>query len=154
MKRLLLILTLACPVMFSSCLKGNSCKLKSVQEETPTMQAYATAHGITAIQYSSGIMAEIVTAGSGSVVTSSSKVSVTYIGKLLDGTVFDQATTPTTLYPLTAFIAGWQVAIPLLKKGGSMKVLIPSSLGYGCDGTGPIPGNAVLYFEITLVDVQ
>jgi FKBP-type peptidyl-prolyl cis-trans isomerase len=32
-------------------------------------------------------------------------------------------------------------------------LIIPSSLAYGCNATGPIPGDAVLYFEIELVDV-
>jgi len=51
-------------------------------------------------------------------------------------------------------ISGWQIGIPLIQKGGFIKLIIPSALGYGCRGTGPIPGDAIIYFDIQLLDVQ
>lgn len=137
---------------FTGCEKDTSCTPKSVQSEEATMLAYASANGINATAHSSGLYYEIIDPGTGPSPTATSAVSVIYTGKLLDGTIFDQTSTPRE-FSLNGLIAGWQIGIPLLKKGGFIKLITPSSLAYGCKGVGPIPGNAVLYFEITLVDV-
>jgi len=120
------------------------------------MTAFATNNGMIVAQHSSGMYYQIISSGSGATPVSSSTISVKYTGKRLDGTVFDNtyATTATSLYPLAGFIPGWQLGIPLIKKGGMIKLIIPSSLAYGCQGGGPIAGNTILYFEIELVDVQ
>ena len=44
-------------------------------------------------------------------------------------------------------ILGWQEGITYFKEGGEGVLLIPSSLAYGSNGTGPIPGGAVLVFD-------
>jgi FKBP-type peptidyl-prolyl cis-trans isomerase len=72
---------------------------------------------------------------------------MTYTGTLLNGTKFDAGTIS---YPLSQLIVGWQIAVPLIGKGGRIKVVLPSSLGYGAQTTGPIPANSPLYFDITL----
>ena len=83
------------------------------------------------------------------------KVTVHYTGMLLDGTIFDssvQRGEPAT-FGLNQVIKGWQEAVPLLSKGGKGKFIIPSSLAYGARGAGgTIPPNAVLIFEIELLD--
>ena len=62
--------------------------------------------------------------------------------------------TPTqTGWTLGSLIPGWQIGLPLIQKGGEIKLIVPSSLAYGC-GSGPLPPNSVLYFDIHLVDVQ
>jgi FKBP-type peptidyl-prolyl cis-trans isomerase FkpA len=40
-----------------------------------------------------------------------------------------------------------------MKPGGKAKLTIPSELGYGSGGTGPIPPNAVLVFDVELLAV-
>lgn len=51
-------------------------------------------------------------------------------------------------------ITGWEQGIPGMRVGGLRKLVIPPSLAYGAAGSGPIPGNATLLFEIELVNVQ
>ncbi len=154
-KNILLFAALIPFLLMQGCLKNkNECIAKTVQSEEASMQAYASSHGIAYNRLSSGLYFQITAQGSGPVVTTSSRVSVIYTGKLLDDTVFDQATTATGFYPVTGFITGWQYGLPLLNKGGSIRLLIPSSLAYGCVGAGTIPANAVLYFDVQVVDVQ
>lgn len=138
------------------CIKDTGCQNKSIDSERSTMQAYATANGITATAHSSGLYYQVTNPGSGVTPNSNSKVFVTYTGKLLDGTQFDAGTTPVTGggWALSGLISGWQVGLPLIQKGGSIKLIIPSSMAYGCQGAGTIPSNAILYFDITLNDVQ
>lgn len=136
------------------CLKDNSCNAKTVQSEQATIVNYALANGITATAHSSGLYYEVVTAGTGPAPTINSTVSVRYVGKLLNGSVFDtQAGTPVT-FPVNQVIPGWQLGLPLVQEGGTIKLIVPSSLAYGCTGYGAIPPDAILYFEIDLVDVQ
>jgi FKBP-type peptidyl-prolyl cis-trans isomerase FkpA len=81
-------------------------------------------------------------------------VSVYYRGTLLDGTQFDAVQSPSAPLdlPLAYTILGWQEGIPMFGRGGKGVLLIPSHLGYGEDGAGSIPKNAVLKFEIELFD--
>jgi FKBP-type peptidyl-prolyl cis-trans isomerase len=86
--------------------------------------------------------------------------SVLYTGKLLDGTVFDAS----SKHGNTPFdfalgrgqvIPGWDIGVALMHKGEEGTLLIPSALGYGPDGAGSdIPPNAVLRFDVKLVDVK
>ena len=140
-----------------SCGKSETsgCQPATVAAEKPTMVAYCTANAINYTEHSSGILYEIVTQGTGVAPTLTNKVYVTYTGKLLNGTVFDQGTNPSlTGWTLNQLIDGWKIGLPLLKAGGKIKMVIPSSLSYGCSGSGSIPSNSPLYFEISLVSVQ
>ncbi len=51
-------------------------------------------------------------------------------------------------------IAGWDQGVPGMKVGGVRRLVIPPSLAYGSIRSGPIPPNATLVFEITLLSVQ
>lgn len=141
----------------TGCLKSHSspsCTPASVSSEEPSITAYAAANGINATRHSSGVYYEIISPGSGTAPSPNSRVYVTYTGKLLDGRVFDQqANSDQTGWQLGTLIAGWQIGLPLIQKGGEIKLIIPSSLAYGCQN-GPLPQNSVLYFDIHLVDVQ
>jgi FKBP-type peptidyl-prolyl cis-trans isomerase FkpA/FKBP-type peptidyl-prolyl cis-trans isomerase FklB len=51
-------------------------------------------------------------------------------------------------------IKGWQIGIPLMKKGGKATFYVPSELGYGGNDMGAIPPNSILIFDIELIDVK
>ena len=155
MKKIILV----CFVSFSlfavaGCFKDDGCKSKTPQSEDAAMQDYAAANSMTVIKHSTGLYYQIVNQGTGPAPTASSRISVRYTGKLLNGTIFDVATTATGMYPLSGFITGWQIGIPLINKGGTIRLIVPSLYGYGCQANGAIPANSILFFEIELVDIM
>lgn len=141
--------------LFAGCLKDDSCTPKTVQSETAAMLGFANSNGITPTTHASGMLYQVISAGAGATPTATSTVSVRYTGKFLDGRVFDTNATGTPVsFGLNQVIQGWQIGLPLIKKDGVIKLIIPSSLAYGCKGYGSIPGDTPLYFEIQLLDVQ
>ena len=96
--------------------------------------------------------------GKGKRAVKSKTVFVHYVGKLADGSVFDQSDRRGRpfVFKLGAgeVIKGWDEGIEGMKVGGKRKLIIPADLGYGPDGYGPIPENATLYFEVELIDVR
>ncbi|MGQ0740235.1 MAG: FKBP-type peptidyl-prolyl cis-trans isomerase [Bacteroidota bacterium] len=141
-------------IVTGGCLKDTSCQPKTVASEDAEMQNYAVSNGMSVIQHNSGMYYQIINPGSGAVPNYNSILSVKYTGKLMNGTIFDSRTTSPITLQLGGVIAGWQLGLQLIQKGGIIKLIIPSSMAYGCQPNGPIPGNSILYFEIELVDVQ
>jgi FKBP-type peptidyl-prolyl cis-trans isomerase len=109
-------------------------------------------HGI--ITTSSGLQYEVIKEGSGAKPSASDVVRVHYEGRLIDGTVFDSSYNRTPIeFPLNGVIAGWTEGLQLMGIGSKYKLYIPSELGYGDGGAGPIPPNSVLIFEVELLDI-
>ncbi len=105
------------------------------------------------ITHESGLRYTVEVEGTGDMPTLSNSVSVKYKGTLLsNGEKFDEATTARTL-ALSSLIDGWKIAFPLLKEGTKATLYIPSKLGYGTTGSNAIPPNAILKFEVELVEV-
>lgn len=159
MRNFVLPVFLILVIFGSGCLKDNTCSPKSAASEAAQIQAYALANGINATAHSSGLYYEIINPGSGVAATANSNIVITYTGKLTNGTIFDQQTTPNNTtanppWPLNQLIEGWRFGIPLIQEGGHIKLIIPSALAYGCTGKNSIPGDAILFFDIELVDVQ
>ncbi len=142
------------PLVLTGCIKGTEpCTNNTVESEEPQMISFCNANGIVYTKDSSGLYYQILDPGTGPAPTLTSTITVTYTAKFLDGTILDQTTTPIT-GTLNQYIAGWQLGLPLIKKGGHILLVIPSSLAYGCGGyLGTVPPNSVLFFDITLIDV-
>jgi FKBP-type peptidyl-prolyl cis-trans isomerase FkpA len=84
-----------------------------------------------------------------------SYVTVNYKGTLTNGTVFDSTKTNNPAsFTLISLIEGWKQGIPLIKKGGKIRLFLPPTLGYGASAVGGIPGNSILIFDIELLSVQ
>ncbi len=111
------------------------------------------------------VQAQEVTVGTGKQAAPGSVVSVLYVGKLQDGTVFDSSEAhgnQPLKFQLGAegLIAGFQVGVNGMKEGGERLIAIPPALGYGAqdvkDESGKviIPANSTLIFDIKLVKVE
>ena len=100
--------------------------------------------------------------GTGAELTAGKKAAVLYMGWLTNGTLFDQSPTGSDgkmqAYPFTMgahqVIPGREQGLAGMKVGGVRLVIVPPAVGYGAQGQGPIPGNAVLVFYVRLVAVQ
>lgn len=85
-----------------------------------------------------------------------SEVTVNYEGSFIDGRVFDSSYKrgePAT-FPLNGVITGWGEGVPMMRQGEIWEFVIPSDLGYGDRGGGPIPGGSTLLFKIELLAVK
>ena len=111
------------------------------------------------------VQAQDTTVGTGAEASPSSVVSVLYVGKLEDGTVFDSSEAhgnePLTFQLGTpGIIAGFQIGINGMKEGGERVMVIPPSFGYGtedvkdADGKVIIPANSTLVFGVKLLKVE
>lgn len=96
-------------------------------------------------------------AGTGETAQPGDLVSVDYNGWLEDGQLFDSSYLrgrPITFaLGVGQVIDGWDEGLDNMKVGGERQLVIPPSLAYGAGGSGPIPPNATLIFEVELVSV-
>jgi FKBP-type peptidyl-prolyl cis-trans isomerase FkpA len=104
----------------------------------------------------SGLQYRVITEGDGVKPSETDTVTVHYSGKLIDGTEFDSsyARGEPVNFPVNGVIAGWTEALQLMPQGSKWELVIPSDLAYGPGGNGPIPPNAVLVFEVELLEVK
>ena len=80
-----------------------------------------------------------------------SDIRVKYKGYFTDGTVFDQSND--IEFNLSDVITGWRKGMVLFGEGGKGKLLIPPQLAYGENGSGSVPGNTVIIFDVELLEV-
>lgn len=81
------------------------------------------------------------------------EASITYEGRLLDGTVFDKSEEPVDL-PIAGVIPGFAEALKLMPIGSEWEIYVPSELGYGENGPGVLGSNAALIFKVKLHDIK
>lgn len=103
-----------------------------------------------------GIRYVVMRQGEGATPKPGDKVNVLYVGRLLDGKIFDQATDPAKPFSFRIrreqVIEGWDQVLQLMKAGEKRLVIIPPELAYGTRGQPPKIGrNATLVFEIELL---
>lgn len=105
----------------------------------------------------SGLQYMVLQEGKGEHPTATSKVTVHYTGKLLDGTVFDSSVErgePIT-FGLNQVIRGWTEGLQLMTPGSKYRLFIPYNLAYGEQGAGGmIPGGATLIFDVELISFE
>jgi FKBP-type peptidyl-prolyl cis-trans isomerase FkpA len=145
-------------LVFVSCLKKDSgCSYGSDSNVAPVseqaqLKSYLDSAGISATLNSNGFYYQIISQGAGAVPGPCSQVTVAYKGWLTNGAIFDQSSS--SVFTLGGLIDGWREGLPLIKKGGEVKLYIPPSLGYGPASNPPITAYSILIFDISLLDVQ
>jgi FKBP-type peptidyl-prolyl cis-trans isomerase FkpA len=109
-----------------------------------------------AVKTGSGIIYLSLKDGSGAGPSATDKVKVNYRGSLIDGKEFDSSYKrgEPTEFPLNGVIKCWTEGVQMMKTGGKARLVCPPDTAYGDKGTGLIPPNATLVFEIELLEVK
>lgn len=106
----------------------------------------------------SGLKYAILKPGVGTAAKSGDLVSMHYTGWLKsNGEKFDSSRDKGEPFPFPLgrhqVIDGWDEGVAGMKPGEQRQLVIPSDLGYGESGQGPIPAGATLVFDVELVRI-
>lgn len=114
----------------------------------------AKAEGITTT--ASGLQYRELTRGTGAKPKVTDTVKVHYEGTFLDGSVFDSSYNrgEPAVFQLDQVLEGWTEGLQLMPVGSTFELFLPSELGYGEAGAGPIPPNAPLKFKVELLGIE
>ena len=159
MKKILIAVTLlSASIYFLSCSKSSTpgyytCSGPTAAQDSTALLAFAKSNNMTPTADTSWLYYQIISQGTGTTPSAKSKVTVNYVGKFMNGSNFDSTTAPVT-FELDSLILGWQYGLPKIQAGGHIKLLVPSSLAFGCTGSGNIPANTPLFFDVQLISVQ
>jgi FKBP-type peptidyl-prolyl cis-trans isomerase len=160
---LVLALLLAIGFVFGSCKKESQHEelVKKIKEQDEsTIQDYLTKNNLSdvATRTGSGLYYIIETTASGQQAANGKTVEVDYIGRFLNGTIFDSSYANARPLVFTLgrgeVITGWDEGVALMKEGEKFKLIVPSHLAYGLAGSQNIPPNTVLIFDTVLREVK
>jgi len=145
----------ACAIT-SACISGID-----VPECHPTTLTVASTQGDT-VTINTGLRYIDVTSGTGTASDWCHNVAVAYEAYLEDGTQFDASppTTPLVFAPgLGSLIDGFEQGVIGMKPGGSRRLIIPPSIGFGPNdrkdaaGNVIVPGNSTVVYDIGVIQV-
>ncbi|KAI0116828.1 hypothetical protein F4814DRAFT_262902 [Daldinia grandis] len=126
-------------------------------EQGPTGSTAAEKGAAPGVKVVQGVTVDDRKIGSGRVAKKGNKVEVRYIGKLLDGKVFD-ANKKGKPFSFSVgkgeVIKGWDIGIQGMAIGGERRLTIPAHLAYGSKAQPGIPGNSTLVFDIKLMNIK
>ena len=133
--------------------------LASCGSDDPTAGPSPTVYDIPTLQATDTVV------GTGTQATTGRQTTVHYTGWLYNpnapenkGAQFDSSVSRgqpfTFVLGAGSVIRGWDQGVVGMRVGGKRTLQIPSNLGYGTSGNGPIPGGSALVFDIELLNVQ
>jgi FKBP-type peptidyl-prolyl cis-trans isomerase len=164
MKKVLLI-SVTVFVVLLACVKSadinntnNNCTPVSPSAEQAQILAFINTDSVSFMQDTSGVYYHITAPGTGLAATYSSNIFFTFKSTLLDGTAIGSDSTSPVEVAIATAISGFQDMAGYFKKGTKIKLIIPSSLAYGCqgltNGTLKIPANSVIYYDLAITGIQ
>lgn len=139
------LLWLVTAVFFSTC-------TSTAEGEFEEIQSYLLNNNLSA-EDTSGVYVAILLEGTKEKPVESSIIEMSYTGKYLDNTVFDKSPANDPIkVKLSALIDGLRYGISKFGKGGKGIILIPSALGYGNNPPYGIRKNAILIYEVNVIN--
>jgi len=105
----------------------------------------------------SGLQYKVIEEGTGISPDANDTVKVHYVGKTIDGEVFDSSKErgEPAEFPVNRVISGWTEGLQMMKEGANYKLFIPTDLAYGTRVRpgGEIEPNEALIFDVELLEV-
>ena len=164
MSKLLMATLLATSVFITACGGDKS----NEQESVPAAAACAptVVAEPTAVQIQDGLSSRVLTEGCGEVVAAlGMRTTVHTTGYLFDAekegnrgekfwSSYDAAGNPFSFQLGGGVIRGWNLGVPGMVEGEVRELTIAPDLGYGASGSGPIPPNSTLVFEIEMLKLE
>lgn len=168
-----LFIVLIITIIAAGCIKDSSqpvCPYVPLYSVVPSaqrtaLQTFLDTNGIDATWHPAGFYYTVSTAGTG---TDSmglcSEVVIKYQAKLTNDSVFDKQIANPVRFILGGLIEGFQRGLPLIRRGGEMKLYLPPTLGYGAypvkkpstqvggDSITVVPANSILVYDVSLID--
>ena len=126
----------------------------------PATDTFAAALGVNLAAMTKkgdGLYIQDLVVGTGAEAVAGRTLGMVYSGWLVNGTKFDSNVGGANFsFALGAgqVVAGWDQGIVGMKVGGKRRIIMGSALGYGASGSGPIPPNATLVFDVELKTLQ
>lgn len=105
-----------------------------------------------------GVEVRVLRPGDGDVAKKGDKITIHFVGTLVDGGVFDSSRARGE--PMKFWVGEGQVVEGLdqallgVKEGELRTVTVPAKVGYGMEAKPKIPANSTLVFEVELLDVR
>ena len=138
-------------LMFTSC--GDD----QLEKDIAIIQQFIADNNLTGVQqFDNGLHYIINEPGGTEKPKLGDEVTVDYIGYYTDGKLFDSSYEKgePLVSDLNRLIRGWRDGMTLFGRGGRGMLMIPSELGYGSSPPSGIREDAVLVFEIVMIDFQ
>ncbi|CAN5390244.1 hypothetical protein BH09BAC5_BH09BAC5_20120 [soil metagenome] len=130
-------------------------------DEQLLIHRYMAKNGLNIKPDSNGLFYISTLEGIGAKPSSGKTISVKYQGKLPNGKIIDSNLEATGPFTFTwgnegQMIPGILKAISLMKAGGKAKIILPSPLAFGANGssTGIVPPHTPVIYELELVSVE
>lgn len=117
--------------------------------DVDSIDRFITKYNLNFSRDRSGLYSQILQPGTGDYnIEEGDDVLVNYTGKLLNGVIVERGESVKLKY--SGLIEGWRVGLLNIKPGGSVRLLIPSTMAYTDKQVGMIPPNANLDYVIVL----
>jgi len=130
-------------------------KQEYIQKNREWLQQKASEPGVLALD--KGIFYKVIKSGNanGRTPNRNSVVTAHYIGKTINGKVFDSSRGGVApAFRLRELIPGWIIGLQQMHVGDKWELYIPAEQGYGRLSQPGIPGGSTLIFEIELLGVM
>lgn len=122
-------------------------ELQMIEEGKQFIAEYAASDGVQKTE--SGLLYRVIEEGAGRAPEASDRVTVNYVGRLVNGNEFDSG--DDISFPLNSVIKGWTEGLQLIREGGKIELVIPPELAYGNRGA---MAHRTLVFDVELLAIQ
>lgn len=146
MNKMKYLMILLMGLVFFGCGDKDEDEVKSL----PTTD-YIIQEGLDATELDKGVYISFIKKTTGRTPTVDNKIRVAYEGYLTDKTRFDANENATFI--LRNLIRGWQIGMKEMPVGSKAILVIPSNMAYGSRGSGIIPPDATIVFDVELLEI-